>query len=123
MPEAVIAATARSPIGRAVKGSLRDLRPDDLGAAIIQALLARVPEIDPSDIDDLLLGCGLPGGEQGFNLARGSPSSLVLCLLPTNYANGHARDQGRRGGGLHLRRRRVCFPLRSGATATVGRAR
>lgn len=71
MPEAVIAATARSPIGRAVKGSLRDLRPDDLGAAIIQALLARVPEIDPSDIDDLLLGCGLPGGEQGFNLARG----------------------------------------------------
>jgi acetyl-CoA C-acetyltransferase len=71
MPEAVIAATARSPIGRAVKGSLRDPRPDDLGAAIIQALLDRVPEIDPSDIEDLLLGCGLPGGEQRLQSCSG----------------------------------------------------
>lgn len=70
MPEAVIVATARSPIGRAAKGSLKDLRPDDLAAQMVQAALAKVPELDPAEIDDLLLGCGLPGGEQGFNLAR-----------------------------------------------------
>ena len=70
MPEAVIVATARSPIGRAFKGSLKDLRADDLTAQIITAALAKVPQLDPRDIDDLLLGCGLPGGEQGNNLAR-----------------------------------------------------
>jgi acetyl-CoA C-acetyltransferase len=66
----VIVATARSPIGRAVKGSLRDLRADDLAATIIGAALAKVPALDVAEIDDLMLGCGLPGGEQGFNLAR-----------------------------------------------------
>jgi acetyl-CoA C-acetyltransferase len=70
MPEPVIVATARSPIGRAFKGSLVDLRPDDLAATIVQAALAKVPELDPDQIDDLMLGCGLPGGEQGFNQAR-----------------------------------------------------
>ena len=55
MPEAVIVSTARSPIGRAGKGSLKDLRPDDLTATIIQAALAKVPELDPKDIDDLML--------------------------------------------------------------------
>ncbi len=70
MPEAVIVATARSPIGRAFKGSLKDLRPDDLAATIVQAAMAKVPQLKPTDIDDLLLGCGLPGGEQGFNMAR-----------------------------------------------------
>ncbi|MDA2808799.1 acetyl-CoA C-acetyltransferase [Nocardiopsis suaedae] len=70
MPEAVIVATARSPIGRAFKGSLKDLRADDLTAQIITAALAKVPQLAPKDIDDLLLGCGLPGGEQGNNLAR-----------------------------------------------------
>jgi acetyl-CoA C-acetyltransferase len=76
MPEAVIVATARSPIGRANKGSLVDLRPDDLTARIIQAALDKVPELDPTQIDDLMLGCGLPGGEQGYNLAR-----VVAVLL------------------------------------------
>jgi acetyl-CoA C-acetyltransferase len=76
MPEAVIVATARSPIGRAVKGSLKDARPDDLAAAMVASALAKVPELDPADIDDLMLGCGLPGGEQGFNLAR-----VVAILL------------------------------------------
>jgi len=76
MPEAVVAATARSPIGRAFKGSLTSIRPDDLTAQIITAALAKVPQLDPGDIDDLLLGCGLPGGEQGFNLAR-----VVAVLL------------------------------------------
>jgi acetyl-CoA C-acetyltransferase len=70
MPEAVIVAAARSPIGRAVKGSLVDMRPDDLAAQMITAALAQVPELDPSTIDDLLLGCASPAGESGFNLAR-----------------------------------------------------
>jgi acetyl-CoA C-acetyltransferase len=70
MPEAVIVSTARSPIGRANKGSLKDLRPDDLTATIIQAALAKVPELDPMTIDDHYLGCGLPGGESGNNMAR-----------------------------------------------------
>ncbi|NVI86182.1 acetyl-CoA C-acetyltransferase [Actinomadura sp. BRA 177] len=70
MPEAVIVATARSPIGRAFKGSLKDIRPDDLTAQMITAAMAKVPQLGPDQIDDLLLGCGLPGGEQGYNMAR-----------------------------------------------------
>ncbi|WP_030165352.1 acetyl-CoA C-acetyltransferase [Spirillospora albida] len=70
MPEAVIVATARSPIGRAFKGSLKDMRPDDLTAQMITAAMAKVPQLDPAQVDDLLLGCGLPGGEQGYNMAR-----------------------------------------------------
>jgi acetyl-CoA C-acetyltransferase len=70
MPEAVIVATARSPIGRAFKGSMTTLRPDNLTATMIAAALAKVPQLNPADLDDLILGCGLPGGEQGFNMAR-----------------------------------------------------
>ena len=70
MPDAVIVATARSPIGRAGKGSLREVRPDDLALAIVTAALAKVPELDPGDIDDLYLGCAEPWAEQGANLAR-----------------------------------------------------
>jgi acetyl-CoA C-acetyltransferase len=70
MAEPVIVATARSPIGRAFKGSLIDVRPDDLTAEIVKAALAKVPQLDGSEIDDLMLGCGLPGGEQGFNMGR-----------------------------------------------------
>jgi len=82
MPEAVIVATARSPIGRAVKGSLKDLRPDDLAATIIDAALNKVPELDRTLIEDLYLGCGLPGGEQGFNMARVVAIMLGLDKLP-----------------------------------------
>ncbi|CAM3835102.1 acetyl-CoA C-acetyltransferase [Nocardiopsis rhodophaea] len=82
MPEAVIVATARSPIGRAFKGSLKDLRADDLTAQIISAALAKVPELDPKTVDDLLLGCGLPGGEQGNNLARVIAVQLGLDMVP-----------------------------------------
>ncbi|WP_236243553.1 acetyl-CoA C-acetyltransferase [Streptomyces sp. CC228A] len=82
MPEAVIVSAARSPIGRAFKGSLKDLRPDDLTATIIQAALAKVPELDPRDIDDLMLGCGLPGGEQGNNLARIVAVQMGMDHLP-----------------------------------------
>ncbi|WP_433531522.1 acetyl-CoA C-acetyltransferase [Micromonospora sp. CA-263727] len=80
--DAVIVATARSPIGRAHKGSLRDLRPDDLAATIVQAALAKVPQLDPRQIDDLYLGCGLPGGEQGFNMARVVAVLMGLDGLP-----------------------------------------
>ncbi|UFR04079.1 acetyl-CoA C-acetyltransferase [Streptomyces sp. Go40/10] len=82
MPEAVIVSTARSPIGRANKGSLKDLRPDDLTATIIQAALAKIPELDPRDIDDLMLGCGLPGGEQGHNLGRIVAVQMGMDHLP-----------------------------------------
>ncbi|WP_318210157.1 MULTISPECIES: acetyl-CoA C-acetyltransferase [unclassified Streptomyces] len=82
MPEAVIVSTARSPIGRAFKGSLKDLRPDDLTATIVQAALAKVPELDPRDIDDLMLGCGLPGGEQGNNLGRIVAVQMGMDHLP-----------------------------------------
>ena len=70
MPEAVIVSAARTPIGRANKGSLKDFRPDDLAAFITQAALDKVPGLDPNEIDDLILGCGLPGGEMGNNMAR-----------------------------------------------------
>ena len=78
MPEAVIVATARSPIGRAFKGSLKDMRPDDLAAQIVKALLAKVPELDPTEIEDLMMGNGQPAGEAGFNLAR---VVAILCGL------------------------------------------
>ncbi len=83
MPEAVIVATARSPIGRAGKGSLASIRPDDLATQIVTAALAKVPQLDPADVSDLMLGCGLPGGEQGFNLAR-----VVAILLGHDHLPG-----------------------------------
>ena len=70
MPDAVIVATARSPIGRAFKGSLKEVRPDDLAVQMVEATLGKVPQLDRRDIDDLILGCAQPGGESGFNLAR-----------------------------------------------------
>src|SRR5690349_17003519 len=82
MPEAVIVATARSPIGRAHKGSLKELRPDDLTATIVDAALNKVPQLDRTLIEDLYLGCGLPGGEQGFNMARVVATKMGLDGLP-----------------------------------------
>ncbi|KQV65838.1 acetyl-CoA acetyltransferase [Nocardioides sp. Root122] len=76
MPEAVIVSAARTPIGRANKGSLKDFRPDDLTALAVQAALDKIPDLDPTTIEDLLLGCGLPGGESGNNMAR-----VVTTLL------------------------------------------
>jgi acetyl-CoA C-acetyltransferase len=70
MPDAVIVATARSPIGRANKGSLVSIRPDDLSAQIVRAVLAKVPQVDPTSVEDLIMGCGQPAGESGFNVAR-----------------------------------------------------
>ncbi len=82
MPEAVIVAATRSPIGRAFKGSLKDMRPDDMAVQIVRAVLDQVPELDPTTIDDLLLGCGSPGGEQGFNMARVVAVALGLDTVP-----------------------------------------
>jgi acetyl-CoA C-acetyltransferase len=70
MPEAVVVAAGRSPIGRAMKGSLVNVRPDDLGAHVVTKVLEQVPQLDRGEIEDLICGCGLPGGEQGFNLGR-----------------------------------------------------
>src|SRR6478672_1354660 len=83
MPEAVIVAAARSPIGRAFKGSLVDLRPDDLAATIVRTALDQVPALDRHTIDDLYLGCGLPGGESGFNMGR-----VVSVLLGYDHLPG-----------------------------------
>ncbi len=82
MTEAVIVSTARSPIGRAGKGSLATVRPDDLAAHVVRAALDKVPELDPHDINDLLLGCGLPGGESGFNMGRVVAVELGYDFLP-----------------------------------------
>src|SRR5438270_9210486 len=70
MTEAVIVAYGRSAIGRARKGSLVDVRPDDLAAQVVTKVLQKVPELEPSEIEDLICGCGLPGGEQGHNIGR-----------------------------------------------------
>jgi acetyl-CoA C-acetyltransferase len=70
MSEVVIAAIGRTPIGRAAKGSLIDQRPDDLGAFVVDEVLKQIPQLDRGQIDDVICGCALPGGEQGHNLAR-----------------------------------------------------
>ena len=79
MTEAVIVATARSPIGRAAKGSLVSIRPDDLSTQIVTALLDKVPELPRDQVEDLIMGCGQPAGEAGFNVAR---VVAVLAGLP-----------------------------------------
>jgi len=70
MPEAVIVSSVRTPVGRGYKGSLRTTRPDDLAAIVIKEALARVPGLDLKEIDDVILGCAMPEGEQGMNVAR-----------------------------------------------------
>ncbi len=70
MPEAVIVSSVRTPVGRGYKGSLRTTRPDDLAAIVIKEALARVPGLDPREIEDVILGCAMPEGEQGMNVAR-----------------------------------------------------
>ncbi|KAF0846790.1 acetyl-CoA C-acetyltransferase [Nocardia caishijiensis] len=87
MPEAVIVAAARSPIGRAGKGSLKDLRPDDLTVQMVRAALAQVPALDPAQIEDLVLGCGQPAGESGFNMARVVAVLAGLDAVPGTTVN------------------------------------
>ena len=73
---------AENMIGRAVKGSLRTMRPDDLAAAMIRAALSQVPALDPHTIDDIMLGCAQPAGEQGYGLARVVATMLGLDDVP-----------------------------------------
>ncbi|TDC49930.1 acetyl-CoA C-acetyltransferase [Jiangella ureilytica] len=87
MPEAVIVATARSPIGRAFKGSLVDVRPDDLAVATIRAALDQIPALDPTTIDDLYVGCAEPRDEQGGNVARRIAVQLGLDGVPAATVN------------------------------------
>ncbi|MCW3819062.1 acetyl-CoA C-acetyltransferase [Micromonospora sp. DR5-3] len=82
MPEAVIVAAARSPIGRAYKGSLTEMRADDLAAAMMRAALSQVPALDPHDLDDVVVGCAQPAGEQGYNLGRMVALQLGLDDVP-----------------------------------------
>ena len=79
MPEAVIVATGRTPIGRAFKGTLVDMRPDDLTALVVRAVLDKLPNLDPQSVEDLIVGCGQPAGESGFNVAR---VAAILAGLP-----------------------------------------
>ncbi|MEU4842545.1 acetyl-CoA C-acetyltransferase [Nocardia testacea] len=87
MPEAVIVSVARSPIGRANKGSLVSMRPDDLAAQMVRAALDKVPALSPADIDDLMLGCGQPAGEAGFNIAKVVATQLGYDYLPGTTVN------------------------------------
>ena len=124
MPEAVIVAATRTPIGRANKGSLVvDCRPDDLSSTMIKAALAKVPALDPATVEDVLWGCGQPAGEAGYNVARvvailaGMPGARrdrqpLLLVVAADDPHGGARDQGRRGRCVRRRRRRDREPLR-----------
>ncbi|WP_040792043.1 acetyl-CoA C-acetyltransferase [Nocardia paucivorans] len=87
MPEAVIVSYARSPIGRAGKGSLVSMRPDDLAAQMVRAALDKVPALEPNQIDDLILGCGQPAGEAGFNMAKTVATQLGYDYLPGTTVN------------------------------------
>ena len=87
MPEAVIVATARTPIGRAGKGSLKDMRPDDLSATAISAVLDQAPSLDRTQIEDVLWGCGQPAGESGHNIARVSALLAGLDEVPGATVN------------------------------------
>ena len=126
MPEAVIVSTARSPIGRANKGSLVDVRPDDLAAAIVTAALDKLPQLDRQTVEDVMIGCAQPAGEQGYNLGRvvallaghgrraRHDRQPLLLVVAADHPHGRARDQVGRGRRVRRRRRRVREPVRQG---------
>ncbi len=87
MTEAVIVATARTPIGRAFKGSLKDIRPDDLSEQVVRGLLEKLPALDPETIDDLYWGCADPSGAHGSNLARVIAVLAGMDHLPAATVN------------------------------------
>src|SRR5438067_1115541 len=92
MAEAVIVAFGRSPIGRAHKGSLVDVRPDDLAAHVTDKVLQKVPQLERTTIDDLMCGCGLPAGEQGFNIGR-VVSILTRLDVPGTTVNRYRSEE------------------------------
>ena len=105
MPEAVIVATARSPIGRAVKGSLRDLRPDDLAATIVDAALSKVPQLDRTLIEDLYLGAACPAASRASTWPGWSPSCSASTTCPAPRSPGTARRRCRPPGWRSTRSR------------------
>ena len=126
MPEAVIVDAVRTPIGRAVKGSLKDVRADDLAAIPLKALVERNPEVDFSETDDLMMGCGFQAGEQGYNIGRNArcwrgstitsrprPSTASAPPRCRRSAWRSTRSRPARAT-LHRRRRRGRLALRGG---------
>ncbi len=87
MAQAVIVAAVRSPIGRAFKGSLAQLRPDDMSAQVLSALLAKLPQVAGSDVEDVIWGCASPAGEQGYNVARATALLCGLTEVPGTTVN------------------------------------
>src|SRR5262245_40049137 len=83
MKEAVIVSAVRSPMGRAEKGLLKNMRIDDLGPLVIREALKRVPGLDPKEIEDVQIGCAMPEGEQGMNVAR---NISLLAGIPITAA-------------------------------------
>ncbi len=81
MREAVIVSAVRTPVGRAIKGSYKDVRPEDLGAAAFRAAIERVPGLDPAEVEDVVVGCAMPEGPQGLNVGR---TIGLLAGLPTS---------------------------------------
>ena len=94
MKEAYIVSSVRTAIGKAPRGTLRNVRPDDLGATAVKGAIALIPELDPAQIDDVIMGCAFPEGEQGFNLGRvvaqraGLPDSVPGCTVNRFCASG-----------------------------------
>ena len=87
MAEAVIVSAARTPIGRAAKGSLINARPDDLAAFAVRTALEKVPQLDPTEVVDVMIGCGFPEGEQGLNLGRRVSLLAGMTLVPGTTVN------------------------------------
>src|SRR5437867_13374203 len=87
MKEAVIVSAVRTAVGKAPKGTLRDMRPDDLGAAVIKEAIARVPGLEASAIDDVIMGCAMPEAEQGMNVARAAAIGAGLTVETSAGAN------------------------------------
>ena len=90
MPEAVIVDAVRTPIGRAFKGSLAQLRPDEMGAYVVDQLLERNPDVEPGSIEDVFCGCGMPQGLQAFNIAPDHRAALREAA-----ADGQRRHRSR----------------------------
>ena len=84
MPEAVIVATGRTPIGRANKGSLVDCRPDDLAALVVRSVLEKLPQLDPAQVEDVILGCAQPAGRRGTTWRAWRPSWPASATCPAS---------------------------------------
>src|SRR5437660_12309814 len=106
MPEAVIVSAVRTPVGRAYKGSLRATRHDDLAALAIKEALARVPGPDAKEIDDVILGCAMPEGEQGMNVARIAAPRACLPVETTAITINRLCSSGLQAIALPAERRR-----------------